>query len=99
MAAAGNYQLCWAPSWQRPSELGCSELGWESTPEGSPLTCSQTKDDGVRCGPVTFPRAETICTSFGARLCLPHEITQGETRGTGCDNDNLWTWTSQSCGP
>ena len=97
-ASVGNYQLCWAPAWQRPSARGCSDLQWDSRSEGTTLTCAQTRIGSGTCEEVPFQKANTICTSHGARLCLPHEIFEGETRGTGCALASQWIWTSQSCG-
>ena len=44
-----------------------------------------------------YVHAKSICTSIGARLCTVAELNAQETRGSGCQHDAEWLWTTQRC--
>ena len=45
---------------------------------------------------LTWPQANSLCTSMGARLCTRAEISSQCTRGTGCGHDTDLIWASTS---
>eukprot|EP01052_Picozoa_sp_SAG31_P033359 SAG31_NODE_3758_length_3911_cov_5.814533_1_plen_538_part_10 len=44
-----------------------------------------------------WEHAAAICTSIGSRLCTVEELQNDETRGTGCQHDREWVWSSEPC--
>ena len=69
------------------SLLTCGELSWEETQGfGGASVCAES--DAAEMGgcneDVSFDQAANICLGAGARLCTVAEITNRETRNTGC---------------
>ena len=96
------------------SAKSCSELRWFVTgrSDGGSGVCAQSNVpgnvdemlDGADPVPAcnaekTFAEALRMCTFIGARLCTLDEIVSGETRGSGCQFNDVRIWTSsrQSC--
>jgi hypothetical protein len=44
-----------------------------------------------------WAEADSICSSAGARLCTVAELQTDETRGSGCNFDESWIWSSNAC--
>lgn len=83
----------------------CSELGWDPNNcgegrcrpgQGNPNVCGES-DDGFTCqNAVSFERAQSACSEFGARLCTAEELMGGEAEGTGCGHDFRYVWSSSA---
>ena len=67
--------------------VGGSDVGVE---DGHTRTVAIEAHDG-------YVHAKSICTSIGARLCTVAELNAQETRGSGCQHDAEWLWTTQRC--
>jgi len=79
-------------------KFSCNELGWNDL-YGSPYVCGE-RDAYPRAGcpgNKIYYEALHHCTDVGARLCTLEEIQNDETRGTGCNYDNMLVWTSTTC--
>ena len=85
--------------------MTCGDLGWDANScgegqcrpgQGNPLVCGES-DDGFTCqNSITYERAVTACSSFGARLCTADELMGGEAEGTGCGHDGRYVWSSSA---
>ena len=83
----------------------CSELGWDANScgegacrpgQGNPNVCGES-DDGFTCqNSITYERAASACSAFGARLCTADELMGGEAEGTGCGHDFRYVWSSST---
>merc|ERR1711871_1152906 len=92
------------------SAVTCNNLGWGAG-RGSDQVCAQSNmnhngvetlnsntclgaDNDATDG---FVHAAAVCSGAGARLCTVAELTNQETRGTGCGHDNDQVWSSTPC--
>eukprot|EP00929_Paragymnodinium_shiwhaense_P065077 TRINITY_DN32666_c0_g3_i1.p1 TRINITY_DN32666_c0_g3~~TRINITY_DN32666_c0_g3_i1.p1 ORF type:complete len:3829 (+),score=804.70 TRINITY_DN32666_c0_g3_i1:173-11659(+) len=96
-----DYALCWKPVWLQPSQKSCDELLWSPAARASSAVCAGSPDEGCTAAAgnaVDFAAAAASCSSLGARLCLPQELTQGEAAAvTPCGGDSGGIWSSRSC--
>ena len=87
----------------------CKELGWgnvdkdghyvDKWPLSSALVCGESDFGMEGCsGTLSQASAAAICSRAGARLCTSAELLADETRGTGCNLDEKYIWTSEACG-
>ncbi|CAJ1945161.1 unnamed protein product [Cylindrotheca closterium] len=61
---------------------------------GATCPYADSEIDGVCYDSVTWFEAVTLCSSIGARLCTKTELEDNCTRGTGCNHDNRYSWSS-----
>lgn len=85
------------------SESSCSDLGWTSNgvggTHGSNGICGESDDSPLSScsGLLSFEEAVNTCEEVGARLCSLDEIVNDETKGTGCNYDDQYIWTYNTC--
>eukprot|EP01050_Picozoa_sp_SAG11_P029808 SAG11_NODE_8541_length_1003_cov_1.307522_1_plen_274_part_01 len=97
--AAGNAQTACSGS-------SCSDLGWTPRDLGGTelAVCGCTGESAGGCtsecpGQKTWADAAAFCVAAGARLCTCIDLFAHEAaRGSGCDVDNDFAWTSTPCG-
>ena len=82
------------------SKQSCATLG--HTPQNAgryPKTCAFSTVYGKCYADQvwSYGDAQAICKSAGARLCTVGELDNDVARGTGCDIDNDYVWTSDLC--
>ena len=54
-------------------------------------------DGACAAGRKTQLQAEQFCLAGAARLCTYEELLDGAAKGTGCNLDNVMSWTSSKC--
>lgn len=84
------------PSAGGGSEKSCEDLGW-TIQGGSKAVCGYSKVNQGDCGTGSYAEAEAMCASVGARLCSTEELSNDETKGTGCKGDCKRVWASDTC--
>jgi hypothetical protein len=92
---------CCADTGGVSTQKTCAQLGWTKIVND---VCGES-DAGLGANGATtcntgktYDESAAICSTAGARLCSVVEIDSGATAKTGCDFDERWIWTSDSCG-
>ncbi|MFT7579834.1 MAG: hypothetical protein ACI9MR_001501 [Myxococcota bacterium] len=97
-ALACTSESCGAPV---TSRLSCDELNADSdyawtNVYGDAEVCGTSLSNDCS-GNVDYTTAVALCEDVGGRLCASDELSNDETRGTGCTYDDNRTWTSTPC--
>ena len=77
----------------------CATLGWQVTGNACGESDKAFKKGLDKCFTnKNHPDAERKCLKLGARMCTQADIAAGVGKGTGCNFDSQFLWTSTSCG-
>ena len=82
-------------SW--PTAMGGAAVCGESD-QGLGMGSSSTCYGQLGTASIGFSQANSICSDAGARLCTVEELEADETRGTGCNHDSMFVWSSTDIG-
>lgn len=83
-------------SW--PTKYGSSAICGESDNGLGPGGKSECFGSGGPSTPIGWRTAQSICLKIGARMCTVEEVKADEARGTGCNHDGRYVWTSDDVG-
>jgi hypothetical protein len=81
------------------SSKSCSELKWTNAERfGSASVCGESLLGLGGCSAwLEWADANAFCKAGGARLCTSNELQSDEARGTGCQFDSQFLWSSTPC--
>jgi hypothetical protein len=94
-----SHVRCCADRQVEISSNSCSELSWTNAARyGSSSVCGESDLGLGGCSAwLEWAEANEFCTASGARLCTLSELQSDEARGTGCQFDSQYLWTSTPC--
>ena len=79
------------------SPQSCDELGLGEGFGSADVCGASTPGDAECSGKLTHEEAVTFCADANMRLCSLSEMSNEETRATGCGYDGQQVWTSTLC--